>query len=158
MDGNQFHALWLGLVQKMSLCGRQLRRALSQLTEPRGLTDHDALILWSCQQAGPLGHAQHEMAAALGISPAQLSGLVETLSDRGWISGRRPSHDRRRQYWRITTSGEAILAALVQDLELWSLQFESSLPPEQRDALDQTLLALTAATARLNSPAQREAA
>lgn len=120
MDGTVRPAAeWLRLVQTVSLCGRQLRRALADLAAPRGLTDTECLILWACCEAPPEGQGQHELVALVGVSPAQLSGLVDQLGAKGWISGRRPAHDRRRQYWRLTPAGQALVEELLQEVTAW---------------------------------------
>lgn len=112
-------AQWLLLVQAVTLCGRQLRRALADIATPRGLSDTDCLILWACGHAPAEGHAQHALANMLAVSPAQLSGLVERLSRCGWIVGRRPAHDRRRQYWRLTPTGQVLVEQLIADVARW---------------------------------------
>lgn len=121
MDGNSQNAAaeWLRLVQSISHCGRQLRRAVAELAEPHGLTDTECLILWSCCEAPPEGQGQHELVSLIGVSPAQLSGLVEQLGVKGWIVGRRPAHDRRRQYWRLTPAGQALVDQLLVEVARW---------------------------------------
>ena len=122
MDGNlraDGAADWLRLVQAMALCGRQLRKALAELAAPQGLSDTDCLILWACCEAPPEGQGQHELVSLLGVSPAQLSGLVEQLSAQGWIVGRRPAHDRRRQYWRLTAAGQTLVSELLAGIDRW---------------------------------------
>ena len=130
---------WLNLVQKLSLCGRQVRKALAELALPRGLTDTDALLLWACQQAGAAGHPQHDLVPLIGVSPAQLSGLLEALGTRGWLIGRRPSTDRRRQYWRITPEGAALLSLLLSDLASWSHAPHLKLSTSERRQLAEQL-------------------
>lgn len=119
MDENKLPvqaAAWLELIQAVSLCGRQLRKSLAELAAPHHLSDTEALILWACSDATGTGLGQHELANLVGISAAQLSGLVERLSAQDLLLGRRPAHDRRRQYWRLSPQGEAMLVALASDL------------------------------------------
>jgi DNA-binding MarR family transcriptional regulator len=62
---------------------------------------------------------QGELALALGISPAQTSALVEALRKRGFLQHERSPLDRRRQIWRLTAEGEALLiemGAAIADL------------------------------------------
>lgn len=150
-------ALWLGFVQKLALCSRKLRRALGELTAVRGVTDTDTLILWSCQRAGAAGQPQHELVELIGVSAAQLSGLLESLGERGLLVGRRPPHDRRRQYWRTTPSGDALLTEVAQDLSNWSDHLAHTLSVEQRTTLHERLNELLAAT-ELLTPQRKEAA
>ncbi len=160
MDGNLRSgaaADWLRLVQAMALCGRQLRRALGELATPTGLSDTECLILWACCEAPPEGQGQHELVALLGVSAAQLSNLVEQLSARGLIVGRRPAHDRRRQYWRLTDEGQQLVANLLRGVNQWLAGSAATLSPAEQHALHQRLSALGAAATMHPYPA-REAA
>jgi DNA-binding MarR family transcriptional regulator len=112
-------AQWLRLVQTASMCGRQLRKALGELVAPRGLTDSECLVLWACCESPSEEQAQHHLAGVIGVSPAQLSGLLDALASRGLIIGRRPAHDRRRQYWKLTAAGQALVGELLADLAQW---------------------------------------
>lgn len=145
MDGNLrtgAAADWLRLVQAMALCGRQLRRALAELAAPTGLSDTECLILWACYEAPPEGQGQHELVVLLGVSPAQLSNLVEQLSTRGWIVSRRPAHDRRRQYWRLTDTGQKLVGELLLGVNHWLASSGAALPPSEQHALHNRLAAL----------------
>jgi DNA-binding MarR family transcriptional regulator len=79
------------------------------------------------------------------VSPAQLSGLVERLGERGWLAGRRPLHDRRRQYWQTTPVGAALLAQVVADLAGRSTQLAEALSEAERGALQSELERLATA-------------
>lgn len=145
MDGN-LHAGsaadWLRLVQATANCGRQLRRALADLAAPAELSDTECLILWACCEAPPEGQGQHELISLIGVSPAQLSGLVERLGAQGWIASRRPAHDRRRQYWRLTPQGEALVGDLLGRINHWLAHCEPRLADEDRRALQRQLTML----------------
>jgi len=148
MDGNLragAAADWLRLVQAMALCGRQLRRALAELAAPSGLSDTECLILWACCEAPPEGQGQHELVTLLGVSPAQLSNLVEQLSSQGWIVGRRPAHDRRRQYWRLSDEGQRLVAELLAGVNQWLLTSTQPLSSADQRALQDRLATLGAA-------------
>src|SRR5690606_10522326 len=81
-----------------------------------GLSDTACLTLWACCEGPAEGQAQHELASLVGVSPAQLSGLVEQLGVQGWIVAWRPATDRRRQYWKLTPSGRALVEELIDAL------------------------------------------
>jgi DNA-binding MarR family transcriptional regulator len=134
-------AQWLRLVQTASMCGRQLRRALAELVAPRGLTDSECLVLWACCEAPSEGQAQHHLAAIIGVSPAQLSGLLDGLAARELLSGRRPAHDRRRQYWRLTATGQTLVGDLLADIAQWLAA--APLDETERSPLTERLARLT---------------
>jgi DNA-binding MarR family transcriptional regulator len=158
MDGTQHApaAEWLRLAQNVSHCGRQLRRALGECVAARGLTDTDCLILWACCEAPPEGQAQHELATQVGVSPAQLSGLVEQLGARGWIVGRRPAHDRRRQYWRLTPVGQTLVEQMLGDIERWITSLGCE--PEKPQALLERVTSLATTLSHASQRAAKEAA
>jgi DNA-binding MarR family transcriptional regulator len=61
--------------------------------------------------------SQLELAQRMGMSPAQISGLVEVLRQRALLVSERSPRDRRRQTWRLTAAGEKVLIALDTQLE-----------------------------------------
>ena len=58
-----------------------LRRRLAEVAETFELSDTELLVVWLCSGGGRM---QVELAAAIGISPAQMSGLVERLGHAAW--------------------------------------------------------------------------
>ncbi len=103
----------LALVHWTSAASRQLRRRLAEVASTIELSDAELLVLWFCHGGGQV---QVELAAAIGISPAQMSGLVERLRSRALVAMHRSATDRRRQVWRTTVAGEAILDGIAGHL------------------------------------------
>jgi DNA-binding MarR family transcriptional regulator len=100
------------LIHELSRCQRVLRTWLDERLRPWGLRDTDFWALWLCSRCAPSGVVQHELAAAAGVSEAQMSGLVERLRQNGLLIGCRGEPDRRRQYWRLTAAGHDLLTRL----------------------------------------------
>jgi DNA-binding MarR family transcriptional regulator len=144
-------------VQTVSFFGRQLRRVLSELAEPLGLSDTACLVLWACAEGPSEGLAQHELAPLVGVSPAQLSGLVEQLYCQGWLLPRRPAHDRRRQYWRLTPEGVQLVDRLL-DAVAARLIDTAILSPAEHSHLVSQLTELSAALAPVAPQRRKEAA
>jgi DNA-binding MarR family transcriptional regulator len=138
---------WLRLVQTVSTCGRQLRKTLADVPARHGLSDTECLILWACGDTALAGRGQHVLASLVGISAAQTSGIVDRLGERGWLAGRRPLHDRRRQYWQLTPSGGALLAQVARELAEWSAALPDALLEAERLRLSGELERLSAAVA-----------
>jgi len=160
MDGNSSPAAasqWLRAVQTVSFFGRQLRRALGELAEPLGLSDTACLVLWACAEGPSEGQAQHELAPLVGVSPAQLSGLVEQLYSQGWLIPRRPAHDRRRQYWRLTPAGVELVDRLLEAVAA-RLTGPAILSPTDQSHLIAQLTDLSAALAPVAPQRRKEAA
>lgn len=151
-------AAWLRLVQAVSHCGRQLRRALAERGQPLGLSDTDCLILWACCEGRHEGQSQHELAALVGVSPAQLCGVVDRLARSGWMVGRRPAHDRRRQYWRLTAEGEALVEQLLADVADWCQTTGSSHSDAEHSGLLSHLARISATLTSATGAQRKEAA
>src|SRR5436305_9407343 len=103
----------LRLVHWTSTASRHLRKRLAELARPLDLSDTELLVVWLCTGGGRI---QVELAGAIGISPAQMSGMVERLRSRGLVAMHRLAMDRRRQIWRTTAVGQSLLAAAAEHL------------------------------------------
>jgi DNA-binding MarR family transcriptional regulator len=104
----------LNLIHWTSSASRQLRRRLADVAAATGLSDTELLVVWLCSADG---HVQVEIAAAIGVSPAQMSGLVERLRSRGLVAMHRLAHDRRRQIWKATDAGPELLESIAERLQ-----------------------------------------
>ena len=91
--------------------GRAAAWDLTALVERFGLKEIEFRLLWALL-TGDTQLDQTRMAKFLGCSPAQVSGIVERQRSRGNISGQSAA-DRRRQVWRITPQGRALLEKIV---------------------------------------------
>lgn len=126
----------LRLVYRTSTAARQLRRLLAERVARWELSDSETLILWLCWRPGKSGRVQGELAAALGISPAQTSALVEGLRKRGFLGQERSPLDRRRQIWRLTASGEALLESMGTAITDLADRFEAELTADEHHLAD----------------------
>lgn len=105
------------VVYEIACCHRLLRAWLTERLGNRGVSDCEFWVLWLCGRAAASGFVQHELAAAVGVSAAQMSGLVERLRQHGLLAGCRGDRDRRRQYWRLTAAGEARLREIQAEID-----------------------------------------
>jgi DNA-binding MarR family transcriptional regulator len=126
---------WLDLVTQISLCGRQMRRMLGEVTLPWNLSDTEFLCLWSCAQGAGNGMAQHDLAVSLGVSAAQMSGLVYDLRDRGLLVLERPARDRRRQQLRITGAGQLLLHRVLESMTGLLAELDRQVPGDDQHRL-----------------------
>jgi DNA-binding MarR family transcriptional regulator len=99
------------------------------------LSDSELLVIWLCRGAS---RVQVELAAALGVSPAQMSGRVERLAQRGLVALNRPARDRRRQVCQTTDAGESLLKHAAGPLAQLAADLAERLTPDEQ-ALVQTL-------------------
>jgi DNA-binding MarR family transcriptional regulator len=106
----------LQLLQQIAVAGRQLRRVLTRFLGDFDLNDTELLLLWVCDGAGVEGIAQNRLADSVGLSPAQVSGLVERMGRRHLIERCTGSADRRRRLWRIGSTGRQTLGQVLARL------------------------------------------
>jgi DNA-binding MarR family transcriptional regulator len=103
----------LRLVHWTSTAGRHLRRRLAEVAEVLALSDTELLVVWLCSGNG---RVQVDLAASIGISPAQMSGMVERLRSRGLVAMHRLAMDRRRQVCRTSPAGQMLLVDAARHL------------------------------------------
>jgi DNA-binding MarR family transcriptional regulator len=123
----------LRLVHWTSSASRHLRRRLAEIAAALELNDNELLVVWLCSGGG---RVQVELAGAIGISPAQMSGLVERLRSRGLVAMYRLAGDRRRQLWRTTPAGQALLAQANHDLNELAASIKSDLSDAEQHAAE----------------------
>ena len=69
---------------------------------------------------------QADLAEQLVVSPAQVSGAVERLRNLGLVERIQHERDRRRQLWRVTEAGEALLRRIVDRVHEAASQREAA--------------------------------
>jgi hypothetical protein len=75
----------------------------------------------------------------LGVSPAQVSALVERMRRKGLLDGCRPPGDRRRQMWRLTDRGRDALGDAFRAIRPWVERVERRLGPERSAEIGRAL-------------------
>jgi DNA-binding MarR family transcriptional regulator len=129
----------LALVHRTSAAGRALRRLLAEEAQAAGLSDAELLVVWLCDDQGPglatSELAQVELALAVGVSPAQMSGTVERLRQRGLLETHRATVDRRRQVWRTTAEGRAALASIQPGITRIAARIDELIAPAEQRTL-----------------------
>ena len=88
------------------LLGEDMRHALAR----DGLTTSRAALLWHLDQAGP--STQRALADALGVSPRNVTGLVDALEATGFVRRAPHPHDRRATLVSFTDHGARVAAGL----------------------------------------------
>jgi DNA-binding MarR family transcriptional regulator len=119
----------LRLVHWTSAASRQLRRRLVDVGAAFELSDSELLVVWLCSGGGRI---QGELATSIGVSPAQMSGMVERLRSRGLVAMHRSVADRRRQVWRATACGQTLLAHAARHLNELAASVGEDLSDEEQ--------------------------
>ncbi len=79
----------------------------------RGLTGSRAHLIWELRDGSP--RTQNGLAKALGVSPRTITGLVDGLVARGFVTREPHPHDRRAALVTFTKKGERASRALERD-------------------------------------------
>lgn len=138
---------WLRLLLLTARCHRSLSQSI---TGPDEATAPELLLLSCAAERGEFCQ-QSDLVEMLGCSPAHVSGVVERLRQRGWLTADRQASDRRRQCCHVTPTGLTVLAGL-------------KISPSVADELATDLAALAALLGRLDlshsspAPAARNSA
>lgn len=83
----------------------------------RGLTTSRTHLLWVLHHGGP--STQRDLAAALDVSPRNVTGLVDALEETGFVRRRPHPTDRRAVLVDLTATGRAATARMqVEQSEL----------------------------------------
>jgi DNA-binding MarR family transcriptional regulator len=133
----------LRLIHWSSAASRQLRRHLAEAAAPFDLSDSELLVVWLCRDAD---RVQVELAAAIGVSQAQMSGVVERLRSRGLVAMHRPTIDRRRQVWRARAAGLDLLARIAPGLEELARSLEEAVAADAQQTAETLCIQLANAT------------
>ncbi len=141
----------LRLVERASSAGRALRRLLADRAAAVQLSDAELLVVWLCGDAATPGMVQGDLAVAIGVSPALMSGLVQRLLERGLIEMQRSTVDRRRQVWRTTDLGRRLLAELRPLLTSLAEQLDGRVCPNEQLAALAMCERLSAAASELSA-------
>lgn len=145
------------LIHRANSAGRRLRRLLAEHVAQWNLADTEFLVLWLCETQAEQGLGQGDLAAAIGVSPAQMSSLVERLRKRELVAVRRFGSDRRRQVWQIAPPGRQLLEEVRVGLESIARRLEERVTADEQVAAEHlferlALLAAEEAGLRLFDP------
>lgn len=94
--------------------GRRSARALAQWCERFQLSEPEFQVMWCLRGLIGGGLDQTTLAKRLALSPAQVSGTVEKLRARGWISQQSVDGDRRRHLWHLSESGGGAIHEMLR--------------------------------------------
>ncbi len=79
----------------------------------RGLSRARTSVLWALHQRGP--STQRELADLIGVTPRNVTGLLDGLEADGFAERGRHPTDRRASLVRLTGKGTETMAGLVEE-------------------------------------------
>ena len=115
----------LGRVLELTvLLGADMERDLVA----RGLTPARTHLIWEVHRRGPC--TQQTLAGALGVSPRNVTGLVDGLVTTGFVTREAHPTDRRATLVTLTAHGAQVAADLVQGREELAALLFSGIPDD----------------------------
>ncbi len=116
--------LWVTLDRVYTILSRNLSAKVSAL----GLTTPQYRVL---RQLGGAGRSASELAALLGVTPGNLTGILDRLEQEGLLSRERGKTDRRSLQVRITPAGEALMSRAVPEMHQHLRQLFTTLDADE---------------------------
>lgn len=119
--------------------GRSLARLLSAEVRQHKLSEAEFRLLWlllaDAQSNERTCIEQSELVRRLGLSPAQVSTLVEGLRIKQMIEPVLYEEDRRRKYWQLTATGRCQFETIAADVGVFCRELANSKPLGSNAAL-----------------------
>src|SRR4030081_3266545 len=125
----------LPLLEHLARVGR---RAFEVTLEPGGLRPRHLIALKLLSEQGPA--SQQALADSLSLDPSNVVGLLNELEERGLITRRRDSADRRRHIVELSPRGEAELCDAYDRLRRVDDDLLSPLSTRERTMLYELLV------------------
>ena len=117
-------------VSSIFRAGNAVRDTMTRdVLRPHDLTWTGFLVLWILWIWE--SRESHEVASAVGITKATLTGVVHTLTARGWVDREVPAMDRRRVRLTLTSSGLALMDELFPQFNAEESRAVSALTPAE---------------------------
>jgi DNA-binding MarR family transcriptional regulator len=110
-----------------------LNHDLTQSLARDGLTMSRARVLWELRTHGP--SVQRTLADALGVTARTMTGLIDGLVASGLVTREPHPTDRRATLVTFTPQGDARVAAMDRDQELFVQILFGGMPDAQLDCL-----------------------
>lgn len=106
----------------------------------RGLTRARAAVLWVLRDREPI--TQRALAGRLGVTPRNVTGLVDALEEGGYVTREKHPTDRRALLVTLTQKGIAHVGGMHDDLRRWAHGLFAGVPGERIETFSSTVDAL----------------
>lgn len=123
------------IIRAVALYSRELQRS-------RSLTTTQLATLRQLARRGPVSAG--ELARAISVSQATITGVLDRLERPGLIQRRRDARDRRRVVVELTAAGEDAVRDSPPPLHERFMVRLAALPERQRQEIDRTLRKIVA--------------
>ncbi|WP_406263750.1 MarR family transcriptional regulator [Streptomyces sp. NBC_00191] len=121
------------LFELAEVLGAMMQRGVAE----RGLTTARAGVLWALFDDGPM--TQRALAGRLGVTPRNVTGLLDALQQDGLVVREAHPTDRRATLVSLTETGRRMTAELGGGRDELAAALFADMPPDQLDALTAAL-------------------
>jgi DNA-binding MarR family transcriptional regulator len=109
-------------VCRRAVAGKLALREIAVWVEGMGVSETEFRLLWLLfqQEHGEASKStaldQADLAERLAVSAAQVSGVIERLRQRELVDRVPDVSDRRRQLWRLASTGETLVQTVIANV------------------------------------------
>lgn len=130
------------LLDRLLQIGELFQRDMARAFDGTGLTTARVHLLWMLQHAGP--STQQALARLCGVTPRNITGLVDALEGSGHV--RRTPHptDRRAVLVELTPAAAATMARMQKEHAELNDTLLAAVAPEDRDTVRRGIDAIVA--------------
>ncbi|SDS39169.1 DNA-binding transcriptional regulator, MarR family [Brevibacterium sandarakinum] len=143
------------IVDKLMAITSMFQQDMDRAFAGTPLTESRVAVLWTLALSGP--STQQTLAAALSVTPRNISGLVDALEQHGYVQRIAHPSDRRAVLVTLTPNGETAMARMQEEHAHLEAELRDAVAPEHLDALEQGIDAIIARLATLVSAEQADA-
>ncbi|MGC2941883.1 MULTISPECIES: MarR family winged helix-turn-helix transcriptional regulator [unclassified Brevibacterium] len=143
------------IVDKLMAITSMFQQDMARAFAGTPFTESRVAVLWTLALSGP--STQQTLAAALSVTPRNISGLVDALEQHGYVERIAHPTDRRAVLVTLTSNGETAMARMQEEHAHLEGELRDAVAPEHLDALEQGIDAIIARLTTLVSAEQPEA-
>jgi DNA-binding MarR family transcriptional regulator len=110
------------------------QKDMARAFEGTPLTAARTRVLWELQHSGP--STQHSLATRLGVSPRNITGLVDALEAAGYVARSPHPSDRRATIVSLAASARRMMAEMQREHSELTAELLTAVDPADRPALE----------------------
>jgi DNA-binding MarR family transcriptional regulator len=130
------------LLDRLLEVSELFQRDMARAFDGTALSSARMRVLWVIHHTGPL--TQQSLATHLGVTPRNVSGLVDALEATGFVARSPHPTDRRATLVTLTATGAQLMARTVREHADLSTTLLAAVQPDDRASLERGLDAVLA--------------
>ena len=142
------------LLDRLLLIADLFQRDMARTFAGTELSGARMAVLWVVHHSGPV--TQQTLAAALDVTPRNISALVDAMEAAGYVHRAPHPSDRRAHLVELTDAGAELMAETTREHAELSGRLLDAVDPEDRHALERGLDAIATRLAQLIADAHGE--